>query len=226
MTMGEGGFVATDSQRLRRTISSLRDWGRACYCNTVKPGDVTNGTACGNRFKNWLTGAPEAIYDHRYVFSEIGYNLKPLDLQAAMGLEQLKKLDDFEAARRKNFKIIDAIFKPYEEYFHLPKATEKADPCWFAYLMTVKESAPFKREEFVQYLESNRIQTRSYFSGNILTHPGYRHIGEAYGDLSEMFPVAHKVTMNSFFLGTYIGLTAAKLQYVTKIVDNFFRDIK
>ena len=92
--------------------------------------------------------------------------------------------------------------------------------------MTVKESAPFKREEFVQYLESNRIQTRSYFSGNILTHPGYRHIGEAYGDLSEMFPVAHKVTMNSFFLGTYIGLTAAKLQYVTKIVDNFFRDIK
>ena len=226
MTMGEGGFVATNSKKLAKVVSSLRDWGRACYCNELKPGDVTSGTACGNRFKNWLTGMPEAVYDHRYVFDEIGYNLKPLDLQAAMGLQQLQKLPDLDAARRKNFAIMQEIFKPYEQYLHLPQATEHADPCWFAYLLTVKEDAPFQREDIVDYLENEKIQTRAYFAGNILAHPGYRHLAEPYGDLSSMFPVAGLVTTNTFFLGTYIGLTEEKLAYIKKVVDSFFGAIK
>ena len=149
MTMGEGGFVATKKAKLRKAVASIRDWGRACYCNTLKPGNVTSGTACGNRHSNWLTGMPNAIYDHRYVFDEIGYNLKPLDLQAAMGLQQLEKLPELDAARRHNFERMTKIFEPYAEYLHLPKATEKSDPCWFAYLMTVKDDAPFKRHQLV-----------------------------------------------------------------------------
>jgi len=226
MTMGEGGFVATKNNKIRKAIASIRDWGRACYCNTAKPGNVTSGTACGNRHSNWLTGMPNAIYDHRYVFDEIGYNLKPLDLQAAMGLQQLKKLPDLDAARRKNFKRMKEIFEPYAKYLHLPEATDKADPCWFAFLMTVKEDAPFKRHKLVAHLESNRIQTRSYFAGNILAHPGYSEIAEEYGDIREAFPIASHVTLNSFFLGTFIGLTDEKLDYIQKVVDDFFKDIK
>ena len=162
MTMGEGGFVATDNQRARTILASVRDWGRACYCNSMKPGNVTGGTACGMRFNNWLPGMKSAIYDHRYVFDEIGYNLKPLELQAAMGLEQIKKLPMLDTARRENWKRLRSIFEPYEDYFHMPVATEKADPCWFAFLLTIKDDAPFTRFNIVDYLESAKIQTRSW----------------------------------------------------------------
>ena len=226
MTMGEGGFVATNTNKLRKAVASIRDWGRACYCNTAKPGNVTSGTACGNRHAKWLTGMPNAIYDHRYVFDEIGYNLKPLDLQAAMGLQQLKKLPELDAARRKNFKRMKDIFEPYKQYFHLPEATEKADPCWFAFLMTVREDAPFKRHQIVTHLENNRVQTRSYFAGNILAHPGYTELAEDYGDLRKEFPIASHVTLNSFFMGTFIGLTEEKLDYIQKVIDDFFKDMK
>ena len=225
MTMGEGGFVATNSPKFRKVVASLRDWGRACYCNTAKPGCVTSGTACGNRFKSWLPGMPDAIYDHRYVFDEIGYNIKPLDLQAAMGLQQLEKLPQMESARRKNFEALQNIFKPYEEYFHLPVATDKSDPCWFAYLLTLKENAPFKRHRFISHLEKNRVQTRSYFSGNILAHPGYNHMAGPYGDIRKTFPVATFSTLNSFFLGTFIGIDDEKLNHIKSAVDSFFEDI-
>jgi CDP-6-deoxy-D-xylo-4-hexulose-3-dehydrase len=226
MTMGEGGFVATNNGKIRKTVASLRDWGRACYCNTAKPGSVIEGTACGNRFKNWLPGMPEAIYDHRYVFDEIGYNLKPIDMQAAMGLEQLKKLPMLDRARRDNFDRLTAIFAPYEQFFHMPVATDKADPCWFAYLLTVKEDAPFGRQEIVDHLEAAKIQTRSYFAGNALAHPAYNHLAEKYGALEAAFPVAACVTTNSFFLGTFKGLTAEKLNYIKSVVDTFFRKYK
>ena len=225
MTMGEGGFVATDNPLLRRIISSLRDWGRACYCNTKKPGDVTAGTACGDRFRNWLPGAPNTTYDHRYVFDEIGYNLKPLDLQAAIGLEQIDKLEEMHDARKVNFDKLYEIFKPYKKYFHLPEATEGSDPSWFAFLMTIKEDAPFSRHEIVTHLEAAKIQTRSYFSGNILYHPGYHHMASEYDDLKEEFPNAHLATYNSFFLGTFIGLTDEKLDYIKKSVDKFFEEL-
>ena len=222
MTMGEGGFVATNSGKLRQIIASFRDWGRACYCNTSMPGNVTSGTACGNRFGDWLPGAPGANYDHRYVFDEIGFNLKPLDLQASMGLEQLNKLPGFHEARKVNFGKLTKIFEPYEKYFHLPKATDKSDPSWFGYLLTVREGAPFTRMDIVNHLEKSKIQTRSYFSGNILYHPGYQHIASKYENLQEEFPVAHLVTFNSFFLGTYIGINDEKLEYIEKVLKDFF----
>lgn len=226
MTMGEGGFVATNDNKIRTAVASIRDWGRACYCNTSKPGSVLEGTACGNRFRDWLPGLREAVYDHRYVFEEIGYNLKPLDLQAAMGLQQLEKLPEFDAARRKNFDRLIEIFEPYAEYLHLPKATEKADPCWFAFLMTVKDNAPFGRQDIVAWLEKHKIQTRSYFSGNILAHPGYHHMASEYGDMNKTFPIAQLVTTNSFFLGTFIGLTGEKLDYVEQTVQKFFEGLE
>ena len=224
MTMGEGGFVATNDNKIRTAVASIRDWGRACYCNTSKPGSVLEGTACGNRFRDWLPGLREAVYDHRYVFEEIGYNLKPLDLQAAMGLQQLEKLPEFDAARRKNFDRLIEIFEPYAEYLHLPKATEKADPCWFA--LTVKDNAPFGRQDIVAWLEKHKIQTRSYFSGNILAHPGYHHMASEYGDMNKTFPIAQLVTTNSFFLGTFIGLTGEKLDYVEQTVQKFFEGLE
>lgn len=226
MTTGEGGFIATNSQRTRTILASMRDWGRACYCNTRKPGNVTSGTACGNRFKNWLPGLKDAVYDHRYVFDEIGYNLKPLDLQAAMGLQQLKKLPMLDEGRRKNWAKLKAIFEPYSQYFYMPEATAKADPCWFAFLLTIREDAPFSRNDIVNHLEGAKIQTRSYFSGNILAHPGYIHMADDYGNMDETFANAQLVTTNSFFLGTYVGLTDEKIDYIKKIVDSFFEGLK
>tara|TARA_Y100000310_G_scaffold299353_1_gene334144 strand:- start:155 stop:1486 length:1332 start_codon:yes stop_codon:yes gene_type:complete len=222
MTMGEGGFVATNIGPLRKSIATFRDWGRACYCNTGKPGCVVSTTACGNRFQAWLPDLPEFTYDHRYVFEEVGYNLKPLELQAAMGLEQIKKLPMLDEARRINFKKLSDIFAPYGKYFHLPASNDKSDPNWFAYLLTIKEDAPFSRHEFVAHMEENKIQTRSYFSGNILYHPGYSHLKSDYGDLKEEFSNAHLVTTNSFFLGTFVGIDDKKIKYIKKIVDKFF----
>ena len=226
MTTGEGGFIATNSQRTRTILASMRDWGRACYCNTMKPGNVTGATACGNRFKNWLPGLKDAVYDHRYVFDEIGYNLKPLDLQAAMGLQQLEKLPMLDNARRENWAKLRSIFEPYKQYFCMPEATAKADPCWFAFLLTIKESAPFSRPDIVKHLEGAKIQTRSYFSGNILAHPGYIHLADDYGDMDEAFTNAQLVTTNSFFLGTYVGLTEDKMDYIRDAVDSFFKGLK
>lgn len=222
MTTGEGGFVASDNAAIQMALASFRDWGRACYCNVLKPGDVTGGTACGNRFKNWLkTGCGEISYDHRYVFDEIGYNLKPLDLQAAIGLEQIKKLDLLEKSRRENFNKLYSIFENYEEYFILPKATEKSDPCWFGFLLLVKENHKFKKQDFVNFMESKRIQTRSYFTGNALYHPAYKSLLKEDINLIEKFPNAHFATNSSVFLGTYVGYTEEKINYIKKCVNEF-----
>lgn len=226
MTMGEGGFVATDDPRLRRVLASFRDWGRACYCNEQRPGDVTSGTACGNRFRPWLKSGKERInYDHRYVFDEIGFNLKPLEIQAAIGLQQLSKLPEMDSSRRRNFNSLNGIFKKYEKYFSLPEKTKKSDPNWFGYLLTVKEGSGFSREEFVTYLEKNKIQTRSYFAGNCLYHPAYIEFAEKYSDLRKDFPNAYQATVNSFFLGTFIGITEEKIKYIEEVVDEFFRKL-
>ena len=227
MTMGEGGFVSTNENRLRTILASFRDWGRDCFCNEKKPGDVTSETACGRRLSNWLPGCPDAVYDHRYTFSEIGFNLKPLDLQAAMGLQQIDKLPEMEQARRDNYQKLMNIFKPYDNHLMLVEPTAKSDPCWFGFLITVKDGAPFRKEELVNHLEANKIQTRSYFSGNILYHAGYKHLMNLSPvGLKMTFPNAHKVTMDTFFLGTFIGLTDEKLQYVKKVVDEYMNEFK
>ena len=226
----EGGFVATDNPQLLRVLDSQRSWGRGCHCScpiTNNDFDASKGeTACGNRFSNWLTGdAKDIIYDHRYVHNEMAWNLKPLELQGAILLEQLKKLGDMEQARRKNFLDIDDIFKQYSNYFHLPVATDNSDPCWFGYLSTVKENAPFSRKDFTDYLEKNKIETRTYFTGNILYHKGYDYLGKQYPSIKDRFPQADLATRNSFFLGTFIGLTEEHLKYIKQIVDKFFEEL-
>lgn len=228
MTLGEGGYIATDDYALQKTLLSLRDWGRACFCNEKKPGDVTGQTACGNRFRCWLPSEKQLLYDHRYVFDEIGYNLKPLDLQAAMGLEQLKKLPMLEQARRNNFAKLQAIFHPYKEFFMLPEATPKSDPCWFAYMPIVKENSSFTKNMFVNYLEFNHVQTRPYFTGNLLYHPAYRNVGLhlPYGDLQKAFPNAHIASRGSVLLGTYIGMDDDNMAHIKATVDNFFRELR
>ena len=221
MSCGEGGFVSTDVYRLRKIIASVRDWGRACFCNEMKPGDVTGGTACENRFQNWLPGRKEVIYDHRYVFDEIGYNLKPIDLQASIGLEQIKKLPELDAARRVNFDKLDKIFIKYNNFVHTPIATDKADPCWFGYLIIVKDEAPFEKGELVSFLESKKIQTRSYFTGNVLYHPAYQRFAKNYDNLQERFPNADLATKGAIFLGTFAGLDEEKINYIGQCVDEF-----
>jgi CDP-6-deoxy-D-xylo-4-hexulose-3-dehydrase len=218
MTMGEGGFIATNENRLKTILNSFRDWGRACYCNQMKPGDVTDGTACGNRFNKWLPGLPEVSFDHRYVFDEIGYNLKPLEIQAAIGLEQIKKLPELEAARRHNFNLLHEIFSPFEDSFHLPEATVGADPCWFGFLVTLKDGTSFTKQDLVDYFEENKIQTRSYFTGNALAHPAYF---KKTSDKIEDFPVANYVTENTFFLGTFIGITEEMMKHIFNTLEDF-----
>lgn len=222
MTMGEGGFVAVNEPRLRMALASLRDWGRACYCNSNKPGNVTCGTACGNRIAPWFRKQKDIDYDHRYVFEEIGYNLKPTEMQAAMGLAQLDKLDEMHDKRRKNFDRMYNIWKKYEKYVYLPEAHEKANPSWFGYLVTLKDDVPFNKVQLLEHIEAAKIQTRSYFTGNALFHPAYEEIAKEYKDPRNDFPVATKSTKDTFFLGVYPGMTDAQLDYIEATIDKFF----
>lgn len=221
MTTGEGGFVAVNSAKKRMALASLRDWGRACYCNSAKPGNVMTGTACGCRFDTWFESQPDIPFDHRYIFEEIGYNLKPTEMQAAMGLAQLKKLDEMHARRKHNFKKIYDIFSQYPDYFYLPTWHEKADTSWFGYLVTLKDNAPFAKSDLVDHLEGAKIQTRSYFTGNALFHPAYKDLAKSYPDARNQFPIATKATLDTFFLGVYPGITDEQLEYIKQEVNKF-----
>ena len=160
MTTGEGGAVLTNNGRLRRIAESFRDWGRDCWCAA----GVDN--TCGKRF-GWQLGSLPAGYDHKYIYSHVGYNLKPLDVQAAIGREQLKRLDEFTAARRANHAWLMAVCKPHEEFLILPEATAKSEPSWFGMLLSVRPDAPFGRTNLVKFLEGRKIQTRQLFAGNL-----------------------------------------------------------
>jgi CDP-6-deoxy-D-xylo-4-hexulose-3-dehydrase len=225
MTMGEGGFVAVNSAKKRMALASLRDWGRACYCNTSKPGNVIGGTACGCRFDSWFKGQEDIIFDHRYVFEEIGYNLKPTEMQASMGLAQLDKLEEMHSKRKHNFKRLYDIFNQYPEYFYLPEMHEKADTSWFGYLVTLKDNLPFTKAQFVDYMEEAKIQTRSYFTGNALFHPAYESLTADYGNPAEQFPIATKSTKDTFFLGTYPGTTEEQLDYIISTIKGFLDNL-
>ena len=221
MTMGEGGFVATNDNQVRMALASLRDWGRACYCNSNKPGNVMEGTACGCRFNSWFPEQKDIIFDHRYIFDEIGYNLKPLELQACMGLEQIKKLDEMHSKRKSNFKRLHKIFSKYPRLFHLPTMHSKADVSWFGFLITLKEDLSFTKSQLVDHLESSKIQTRSYFTGNALFHPAYLDIAKEYKDPRNDFPIATKSTIDTFFMGVWPGMTEAQLDYIEEAVHKF-----
>lgn len=221
MTMGEGGFVGVNTVKERIVVSSLRDWGRACHCNTNKPGDVIDGTACGNRFKCWFKGHGDIVFDHRYVFDEIGYNLKPIEMQTAIGLEQIEKLDDMHERRKYNHIRLYEIFAPYSKYFYMPHTEVEADVSWFGFLLTVKDGAPFSKNSIMSHFERNKIQTRSYFTGNALLHPAYVDLAAKYANPRRDFPVATKSTLDTFFLGVYPGITDEQLDYIKLVVDSF-----
>ncbi len=212
ITMGEGGAVLTSNPLLKRIIMSLRDWGRDCWCETGRD------NTCKMRFKQKFWGLPYG-YDHKYVYSHIGYNLKVTDMQAAIGVAQLKKLPGFIEARKKNFSFFKKHFKKYEDYLILPEPTEESDPSWFGFPILVKESAPFTRNDIVNYLEQNKIATRMLFGGNLTKQPAYKNIKyRICGDLKN----TDLVMNNLFWIGVYPGLTKPMLSYIEKTMGNFF----
>ncbi len=213
ITMGEGGAVLTNDLILERIIRSFRDWGRDCYC---APGA---SNTCGKRFTQQFGDLPYG-YDHKYVYSHIGYNLKMTDLQAAVGVAQFEKLPEFIEKRKKNFKLLKEGLKKYEDYFILPYATPKSDPSWFGFPLTIRENAKFSRRELVTYLEDHKIMTRMLFGGNLTKQPAYK--GTKYriiGDLKNTDIVMNK----TFFIGVYPGITDEMINYVVETFDSFFK---
>ena len=204
ITTGEGGCVLTSDPLLKRAVESFRDWGRDCWC------DPGNDNTCGKRF-GWQLGDLPAGYDHKYIFSHLGYNLKMTDLQAAVGVAQLTKLPRFIAARRSNWEALRRFFEQWEEFFVLPRATEGSDPSWFGFLLTVREGAPFTRNELTGYLEERKIATRLLFGGNLTRQPAYRDLSFRHvGELANSDAVLER----TFWLGVYPGLSSVMLDYV------------
>ena len=213
ITMGEGGAVVSDSPRLRTLLESFRDWGRDCWC------DPGRENTCGKRFE-WQLGDLPKGYDHKYTYSHVGYNLKLTDLQAAVGVAQLKKLPGFIEARRKNWARLSEALRPLEEFFLLPRPTPGSEPSWFGFLLSVRPEAPFSRNEIVRHLEARKIGTRLLFGGNLLRQPAYRDRPHRVPG-----PVPHSdfVMNQSFWVGVYPGLSEAALDYVVESIGEFVR---
>ncbi len=211
ITMGEGGAVLTNRPRLKTIVESLRDWGRDCWC----PPGCDN--TCGKRFE-WKLGDLPQGYDHKYIYSHVGYNLKVTDMQAAVGVSQMKKLPAFIEARKENFRILYEALKPLEEFLILPEATPKSDPSWFGFLLTVRPEAPFTRDELVQHLNVAKIGTRLLFAGNLTRQPAYKDVNyRVVGELTNT-----DMVMNStFWVGVYPGLTPPMLQYIAQNIHDF-----
>lgn len=211
ITMGEGGAVVTNNSILKMYLSSYRDWGRDCWCPSGKD------NTCGKRF-GWELGSLPPGYDHKYIYSHIGYNLKITDMQAAIGLAQLEKLPFFIEARRKNHKEIYKALKPFEDFFILHEATENSNPCWFGFMIYVKEGAPFTKQDLVLHLEENKIATRNLFAGNILRQPAYKEIKHRIvGDLKN----TDNVMSRAFWIGVYPGIDDVRRNYMIETITNF-----
>jgi CDP-4-dehydro-6-deoxyglucose reductase, E1 len=214
MTMGEGGAVHYQDLRFERITRSLRDWGRSCWCR----GDEkrTNG-ACQARFKYKIAGK---AYDHKYLFNQIGFNLKPIEPQAAMGVEQLKRMPEFIKIRARNFARMMNIVKPLAKYFYLPESLPKANPCWFSFPLTLRDDAPFTREDIVLFLEEKMIQTRTLFGGNLVRQPAYMGANfRVVGDL----PNSDRVLFNTFFVGIYPGLSEVEIDFIGESITSFVK---
>ncbi|MDO9542949.1 MAG: lipopolysaccharide biosynthesis protein RfbH [Kiritimatiellia bacterium] len=211
ITMGEGGCVATDDEQLAQIVCSLRDWGRDCYCQ----GGQNN--TCGRRFSQQFGSLPFG-YDHKYVYSHIGYNLKLTDMQAAVGCAQLKKLDKFIAKRKANFKLLRRLLAPFRDKLILPEPPPHSDPSWFAFVISVRAGQNFSRNDLTGYLEANRIETRNLFSGNLLRHPAFENIKHrVVGNLKN----TDFITQNTFFIGVYPGLSSTQIRYIAKAFEKF-----
>lgn len=211
ITMGEGGAVSTANEDLARIARSFRDWGRDCYC----AGGENN--TCGKRFAQQFGRLPHG-YDHKYVYSHIGYNLKVTDLQAAIGVAQLGKIDRFVAARKHNHAALAAGLEKHRDQLILHRAPPKSDPSWFGFVITVRPEASFTRSDLVQALEVARIETRNLFCGNLLRHPAYSDIvHRVAGSLDN----SNLVTTHTFFIGVYPGLTEAMIHHILSTFDRF-----
>lgn len=213
ITMGEGGAVFTADPELKGILQSLRDWGRDCYCKTGKD------NTCGKRF-GWQLGELPMGYDHKYIYSELGYNLKITDMQAAVGCAQLDRLEAFIDARKKNFAKLRESLEPYEEFLILPQATRESDPAWFGFPLTVRPQAPFGREHLVRHLNAKRVATRPLFAGNILRQPYFA--GRKYR-VSGALQTTDLVMANTFWVGVYPGVSEDMIAYVATCIGEFVR---
>jgi CDP-4-dehydro-6-deoxyglucose reductase, E1 len=213
ITMGEGGCVLTDRPALKTLIESFRDWGRDCWC---VPGAANT---CGKRF-DWQLGELPHGYDHKYTYSHIGYNLKLTDMQAAVGVAQLRKLPAFIEARRKNFSFLLEGLKDLQEFFILPEATPDTNPSWFGFPLAIKPDAPFTRDYVLRYLDERKIATRLLFGGNLLRQPAYQGINHRkIGELSNSDFVMNQV----LWMGVWPGLSEKMLTFV---VETLHRMVK
>lgn len=211
ITTGEGGAIITNDPVLANLVRAFRDWGRDCYC----AGGENN--TCGKRFSQVFGNLPLG-YDHKYVYSEIGFNLKMTDIQAAIGAAQMDKLPYFCEQRKKNFDRYIQIFKKYEEFFILPVATPKADPAWFSFIVTVKKDAPFKRDDITRFLNERLIETRNLFAGNMIKQPAFVNKNFRIADNLNNTDI---IMDDTFFLGTYPGLTEEMFIYVEEVLAQF-----
>ena len=216
LTMGEGGAVYTDDTRLKRIIESFRDWGRDCWCPSGKD------NTCGRRFTQKFGDLPLG-YDHKYVYSHFGYNLKATEMQAAVGLAQLEKFPAFAKARRKNWAYLRKALEKYSGKLILPEPEPGSDPSWFGFLVTVKEKAGFTRDQLVAHLEKNKIQTRMLFAGNLIKHPCFdelRKSGKGYRVVGKL-ENTDAVMNRSFWIGVYPGMTNEMLEYAAAAFGTF-----
>lgn len=212
ITTGEGGAVMTDSGVLRRAIESLRDWGRDCWCPPGKD------NTCGKRF-DWQLGELPAGYDHKYIYSHLGYNLKMTDMQCAIGLSQLDKLDGFIARRRENFALLTAGLKAMgaEEHLHLPTALPGAEPSWFGLPLTIRDGSPLQRREVVRELEARKIGTRLLFAGNLVRQPAFQ--GVQYR-VSGTLANTDKTMNDTFWIGVWPGIGPAEREYMLSVMQD------
>ncbi len=215
MTTGEGGAVYTDDPLLNKIMLSMRDWGRDCWCDSGK--DDT----CKCRFARQYGTLPFG-YDHKYVYSHFGYNLKVSDMQAAVGCAQLEKIPDFVEKRKHNFRRLFDGLKAFEKYLILPRALPESDVSWFGFLITLRDGIGFNRNEIVEYLEKNRIQTRNLFAGNLTRHPCF-DILKAGKDfrISGRLDNTDKIMKDSFWIGLYPGMTGEMLDYMILKISDF-----
>jgi CDP-6-deoxy-D-xylo-4-hexulose-3-dehydrase len=219
ITTGEGGAVVTNDEKLAEIVLSLRDWGRTCVMPICDPQHCPDkGCPKSARYERPAGSSLPEDYDKRYSYTEIGYNLKPTEVQAAMGLAQLKKLTAFIEARKKNFKRLLDEFQNYEDLFVLPESLPKSEPCWFAFPLTITEKAPFKRKDVIQWLIKRNIEVKVLFAGNILNHPAYKNVKCR---VAEKLSNSDRIMHDSFFLGVYPGLTEEKLAYIVDVMKEF-----
>jgi CDP-6-deoxy-D-xylo-4-hexulose-3-dehydrase len=211
ITMGEGGAVLGDAPLLKTIVESFRDWGRDCWCD---PGEANT---CGKRFE-WDLGQLPHGYDHKYIYSHIGYNLKATDMQASVGVAQIKKLPQFIAARKRNYSTLRAGLQDLEEFFILPEATPNSEPSWFGFSLMVRPDAPFSRAEVIRFLEERKIASRTLFGGNLVRQPAYGDV--QYRTVGNL-PNSDLVMNQLFWIGVYPGLTAEMLDYVIEMFHKF-----